>query len=76
MNSSISISEPAAWRRHLRRYLLALGLAAGLLLAGLLALDPYDSGRFALVPTVGVPAFGPTDRPTVAKPGSFSFWLA
>jgi len=58
MNSSISISEARHWRRLLWRY------AAGTLIVGaavsvlLLALDPYDTGRFSLLPADGVADFG------------------
>src|SRR5579871_3545839 len=57
MNSSISISEPR-WGRFLRRYLawtIALGGAVG---AAILALDPYDTGHFAIFGAHGVPPFG------------------
>jgi hypothetical protein len=57
MNSSIFTSE-AAWRRVLRTYVLLtlmLGVAMG---AAILATDPYDTGRFALLPARGVPDFG------------------
>ncbi len=58
MSSSISISDARRWRRLLVAYALAcvgLGLA---LAGGLLALDPYDTGRFALVASPGVADFG------------------
>jgi hypothetical protein len=56
MNSSISASS--RWRRVLARYAAGvLGLGA-LVAAGLLALDPYDSGRFALFGEHGVPQLG------------------
>ena len=58
MNSSTSISERQHWRRLLQRYAastLIVGAAVGLLL---LALDPYDTGRFSLLPAHGVANFG------------------
>jgi hypothetical protein len=59
MNSSISASEPRRWRRLLALYL-ASALALGGITVGLiLALDPYDTGRFSLFADVGVPNFGP-----------------
>ena len=59
MNSSISASEPRGWRRLLALYLASV-LALGGVTAGLiLALDPYDTGRFSLFAEVGVPNFGP-----------------
>jgi hypothetical protein len=56
MNSSISASE--RWRRWLAFYAasaLALGAAVAALL---LALDPYDTGRLALLGEHGVPVLG------------------
>jgi hypothetical protein len=56
MNSSISASS--LWRRSLARYAAGvLGLGA-LVAAAVLALDPYDSGRFALFGEHGVPQLG------------------
>ena len=60
MNSSTSDSERngRAWRRWLRRYATtAVGIALFLAVL-ILALDPYDTGRFALFPSRGVPHFG------------------
>jgi hypothetical protein len=58
MNSSISGSDARRWRGVLRRYAVATA-AVGLIVAALvLALDPYDTGRFALLPASGVPDFG------------------
>jgi hypothetical protein len=57
MSSSIFTSK-AGWRRFLIAYaawLLAIGLALG---ASVIALDPYDTGRFALFGEHGVPPFG------------------
>jgi hypothetical protein len=63
MNSSTSASDDASeaprWRRLLCRYAtitLTAGLALGILV---LALDPYDTGRFSLLPAYGVADFGP-----------------
>jgi hypothetical protein len=59
MNSSISASEPGRWRRVLALYgasVLALGAITSALI---LALDPYDTGRYSLFAEVGVPNFGP-----------------
>jgi hypothetical protein len=56
MNSSISVSE--RWRRLIALYAasaLALGAAVATLL---LALDPYDTGRLALLGEHGVPRLG------------------
>jgi len=66
MNSSIFISDPAGerspWRRLLALYA-ATFVSIGLVTAGLiLALDPYDTGRFALFGGYGVPHFGPRLR--------------
>ena len=63
MSSSTSASDVASdasrWRRLLWRYA-AITLAAGLALGVLvLVLDPYDTGRFALLPAYGVADFGP-----------------
>ncbi len=58
MNSSTSISEHRHWRRLLWRYAMST-LIAGAVVAGLLlALDPYDTGRFSLLPAQGVANFG------------------
>lgn len=58
MNSSISTSEARRWRRLLVAYVLAC-VGLGLVLAGgLLALDPYGTGRFALVASPAIPDFG------------------
>ena len=62
MNSSISASERGLeserWRRLLLLYALStLGVAALIALL-LLALDPYDTGRFAVFGEHGVPRFG------------------
>ncbi|HTS94921.1 MAG TPA: hypothetical protein VMG55_23115 [Stellaceae bacterium] len=67
MNSSISDSEREglAWRRWLRRYAAFTAAIALVLAAAILALDPYDTGRFAVFPSRGVPHFG--QRLTVAS---------
>ncbi|MGE3623044.1 MAG: hypothetical protein AB7H77_04105 [Bdellovibrionales bacterium] len=61
MNSSTSIFDSvyeARWRRVLCQYA-AWTLGLGLLLAVLaIGLDPYDTGRFALFGSHGVPKFG------------------
>src|SRR3979490_1001079 len=50
MNSPISSSDAAAgWGRCLAAFLGALGLGALLVLAFMIAVDPYDSGRFGLL---------------------------
>jgi hypothetical protein len=55
MNSSISSSDDAIqWGRCLVAFLGALGLGALLVLAVMIAVDPYDSGRFGLLGIVGV----------------------
>jgi hypothetical protein len=55
MNSPISSSDTAAgWDRCLAAFLGALGLGALLLLAFMIAVDPYDSGRFGLLGIEGV----------------------
>jgi hypothetical protein len=56
MTSSISSSEfsLAAWRRWLATFLAVLVMAGAGLFAAIAALDPYDTGRFALLPSVGV----------------------
>lgn len=63
MSSSTSASDSASdaprWRRLLWRYV-AITLTAGLALGALvLALDPYDTGRFSLLPAYRVADFGP-----------------
>src|SRR5690242_7716763 len=59
MNSSISASEPRRWRRLLALYLASVLALGGITAALMLALDPYDTGRFSLFSEVGVPNFGP-----------------
>jgi hypothetical protein len=55
MNSSISSSDDAsAWGRWLAAFLGALALGALLVLAVMIAVDPYDSGRFGLLGIEGV----------------------
>jgi hypothetical protein len=55
MNSPISSSDTAAdWGRCLAAFLGALGLGALLVLAFMIAVDPYDSGRFGLLGIEGV----------------------
>lgn len=56
MSSSISASE--AWRRWLKIYAAATLLVGLTVAAAILAIDPYDTGRFALLPARGVPNFG------------------
>lgn len=63
MSLSTSASDVASdvrrWRRLLWRYA-AITVTAGLALgAFVLALDPYDTGRFSLLPARGVADFGP-----------------
>ena len=58
MNSSISVSETRSWRRLLVLYAASVPLLATVMGALLLALDPYDTGRFALLSDHGVPQFG------------------
>ena len=59
MNSFISASEPGRWRRLLALYLASVLALGGITAALILALDPYDTGRFSLFAEVGVPNFGP-----------------
>jgi hypothetical protein len=59
MNSFISASEPRRWRRLLALYLASVLALGGITAALILALDPYDTGRFSLFAEVGVPNFGP-----------------
>src|SRR5258707_13324971 len=58
MSSSISISEPAGWRRVLWAYPVACLLMAALTAVAIAVLHPYDTGRFALFKSYGVPGFG------------------
>jgi hypothetical protein len=59
MNSSISASERRRWRQVLTLYLASL-LVLGAAVGGLIVtLDPYDTGRFSLFASKGVPSFGP-----------------
>ncbi len=58
MSSSTSISEATRWPRVLRSYgvaCLALGLVLGVIL---IAVDPYDTGRLAVLTGYGVPELG------------------
>jgi len=64
MNSSISTSE-APWRRLLRRYVVWSCGFLGVIAATIVAIDPYDTGRFAILGVRGVPHFG--QRLTVAS---------
>lgn len=55
MNSPISSSDDASlWGRSLVAFLGALGIGALLVLAVMIAVDPYDSGRFGLLGIEGV----------------------
>jgi hypothetical protein len=55
MNSPISSSDDASlWGRNLVAFLGALGIGALLVLAVMIAVDPYDSGRFGLLGIEGV----------------------
>jgi hypothetical protein len=58
MNSSTSISERRPWRRLLWRYAASTLIVGAVVVTLLLALDPYDTGRFSLLPTHGVANFG------------------
>jgi hypothetical protein len=58
MNSSISASDSRHWRNLLWRYATSTLIIGVLLAVLLLALDPYDTGRFALLPGRGVADFG------------------
>jgi hypothetical protein len=58
MNSSTSTSELAAWRRVLWAYPVACALFALLAVVLIAGLDPFDTGRFALLGKYGVPGFG------------------
>lgn len=59
MNSSTSASKPSAWGRLLRQYVVSCALLAIVLGTLLVALDPYDTGRLALVRGSSVPHFEP-----------------
>jgi hypothetical protein len=58
MNSSTSASDGHFWRRLLQNYAIMTVAAVVVVLALLLAIDPYDTGRFAVLPSRGVPDFG------------------
>src|SRR6476620_4503614 len=58
MNLSTSISEPLHWRRLLRRYVASTLIVGAAVMGLLLTLDPYDTGRFSLLPAHGVANFG------------------
>lgn len=58
INSSISASEGRQWRRCLWHYAGSAVALIAVTAIALLALDPYGTGRFALVPSRGVPDFG------------------
>ena len=60
MSSSISSSEPAPeWGRWLTVFLAALALGAALVFAFVIAVDPYDSGRFGFFGIEGVNDLNP-----------------
>jgi hypothetical protein len=60
MSSSISSSEPAPeWGRWLDAFLGALALGAALVVAFVIAVDPYDSGRFGFLGIEGVSDLNP-----------------
>jgi hypothetical protein len=60
MSSSISSSEPAPeWGRWLTAFLGALALGAALVFAFVIAVDPYDSGRFGFLGIEGVSDLNP-----------------
>lgn len=48
-----------AWTRFLQGFAVAAALVFAPVFAGLVAIDPYDTGRFGLVRKPGVPAQGP-----------------
>ncbi len=58
MNSSTSISERQHWRRLLWRYAMSTLTIGTAVAAMLVALDPYDTGRFSVLPAHGVADFG------------------
>src|SRR5690242_16671919 len=58
MNSSTSISDPSHWGRLLRRYVASTLIVGAAVVGLLLALDPYDTGRYSLLPAHGVASFG------------------
>jgi hypothetical protein len=62
---AISTSDPAPWSRCLAACLGTLGIGAAALLAFLVTVDPYDSGRFGLLGIDGV-----ADRNTVTASAS------
>jgi hypothetical protein len=60
MSSSISSSEPAPeWGRWLIAFLGALVLGAALVFAFVIAVDPYDSGRFGILGIEGISDLNP-----------------
>lgn len=60
MSSSISSSEPAPeWGRWLGTFLGAVALGAVLVFAFVIAVDPYDSGRFGFLGIEGVSDLNP-----------------
>lgn len=58
MNLSTSSSDGADWARFLRDFFGIAVLVGVFIIACLVVLDPYDTGRFALFSTVGVPKTG------------------
>src|SRR5262245_2100645 len=52
--SSSDIADPVAWGRWLAAFLGALALGAAVVLAFVLAVEPYDSGRFGILGIRGV----------------------
>ena len=58
MNSSISAFDRRAWAATLRLYAAASVVLAASVAAALVALDPYDTGRLALITGYGVPQVG------------------
>ena len=60
MSSSISSFEPAPqWGRWLTAFFGALALGAALVFAFVIAVDPYDSGRFGFVGIEGISDLNP-----------------
>ena len=52
--SSSEVAEPKEWGRWLGVFLGALALGAAAIFAFVLAIDPYDSGRFGILGIQGV----------------------
>ena len=74
MNSFTSSSDPRSWRGFLGTFIAVGLLSMAGLVGSVLALDPYDSGRLAMVPSIGVPKTDPrTANASRGRDGRFDW---